>query len=846
MLRNFLITAFRNVWRSKIHSLINIVSLTTGLTVFAFAFVYVKNELSYDRGWPEAERIHRLTLEQKGLPGNPDGTFNTVVARAYPSIKEYFADEFDAITRAYAFSVQMVQEDGKPEPFSRGLTFVDPAYADIFRMPMVAGSLENVLAAPGLVALEASLAESLGERAALGRRLQFTTGFGTPVEYEVGAIYRLPQPVSATLRPQMLTLISDYSLPLFNREGSNMRAAYWENSVQVWLRLNDDVSTDAFNAMQPEFIQNVVTAYDTALGEDRKISDHLFYEWQPVTAIHFNPVSTESFNSYGIGNAGRVASFAVVGLLVLLAGCSNAVSLNLAAAMGRRKEIAIRKASGAMQKDIMLQHVGESVLFMLVVFIPTVAVLHFLQPHLSRLSPVTFAYSVLQFSPLDYVWLAVISLATGLANGVYPALILSRVKPHSALKSSGGSGMGGQRLRSFLVSIQFFFASLLLIGTAALYAQLQTTLNQPLGFNKENLVHMWMTNDQQRANSRALADALLQVPGIESLANAGNPPNINMPLAFNSVQLLRRSGERMEVKAQMMPAGIGFFEIAGIPLLAGRVYSEEVDLVNGSPAQTQYSPDTPARMVANRSTIRSLGFEQPADAVGQLVVRQYVNGATGEIMEFPLEIIGVVEDHMYMSFSRQPGPEIYPFYFQPTYSSMLIRYSEAIEDTLVERIGEVSERITGSKISNVNFVEDRSDANFMRQRNESRLLLISGVLSLVLACAGLFGMASFTLKRQVKEVGIRKVLGAGVKSIVLLFLRRFTLPVLFANILAWPIVVYLVLQWMEQFPFQMSKAWFLPICFGTSLVVLAISLVTVSVITTRAATAKPVRSLRYE
>jgi putative ABC transport system permease protein len=836
MARIFLSGALRSLLRHKLQSLINIASLAIGLAVFGFALLYVKQELGYNQ-WPEAERVHRLIVEQRGIPGVPDSVALNLQAGLWPRMRDYFAPQIEHATRAKILPVTPVDPQ---ESIGGPLLFVDPEFLNVFSMEVVEGDLARVLSGPGIIALEASYAERIGYRDGIGGRVAMTSyaAPGTELEYEVGAIYRLPQPADASLRFWSLTLMHPYSFPLF---GQLLQFQSWDNNVQVWVKLRPDVSTEAFNALQPDFVQQEITTLNDALGPNRKVSDHVLHRWQPLSAIHFNPLPNEAINDRGAGDPARVATFAIVGLLVLLVGCSNSISLSLAAALERRREIGVRKAAGALQQDILQQQLGEAVLLAMIALVPAIAMLELLQPAFQALMP--FAVQI-DMRWTDYALMLLIACVTGLASGAYPAFVLSSTRPQAVLKAGAQeSTKRGPGLRGLLVGAQFCFASMLLIGTTALYLQLAVTRAQPLGYDVTDT--LFVAGIQSTASADAIRAELVAIPGVSEVIRGVLPPNMFAQFVGTDETLIRSRGAQETTQVNVVFGYYGFIDFTRMRVLAGRAYDEVLD----KPAPATGAPPTAPReerLVINRSAARALGFATPEEAVGQLIFRRATNNQTGQTFELPRRIIGVVEDNMYFSLRRRPGPQTYQIIQGLPDVRAMVRYEPSVADSIQQRVRDAIIGLSGQAPGGMTFMEDQVRAAFVQEQNESRLLLICGGIALVLASFGLYGLAAFMIERQVKEVGIRKAMGAHVTAIVTLYLWRFGRPIVLAGLLAWPVAIYFVLGWIERFPYQMERGWLLPICIGALGAVLAIALLTVSLITTRAAMMNPVRSLRYE
>jgi putative ABC transport system permease protein len=840
MTRLFVVAALRNLLRHKLQTLINIFSLAIGLTVFGFAFLYVKQELSYDHGWPNSERVHRLTIETRGVPGRADAIGTSVPAAEWARIRDYFGADIEAAARRTNTIALYGPQGGDQQQQNVALHVVDPQFFEVFQVETIEGDLSRTLSGPGFIAVDEAMAERLGLKGRTGERIVITSYYDrtVKVDYELAAIYRVPQPSS--ISGGIITLMHEYSLPMFAQPGQQRQYIPWEGTLPIWAKLRSGLETAAFNAQQEAFVQQLTT-YDAALGAEGKTSDHVFYRWQPLTEMHFKPLEFEIRSGLS-GDYGRVATFAAVGLLVLLVGCSNSISLSLAAAIERRREIGVRKAAGALPGDILRQQLGESVLLALCALVPAIAAVEILSPAfqtmLSFRAPVAAGL-------LEYALLTLIACVVGLTCGAYPALVLSSTRPQAVLRAGTQQSVkAGMSLRSALVALQFCFASMLLIGTAALYLQLAVASAQPLGFNADNVV---LTMENEGVNADVMRNEFEKIPGVTSVVFGVNPPNADMSAGMNTTVFVRNTSDTVEVRPEQMTTTYGFLEMMGMRLLAGRDYDARFDQYNQE-AETfadGRSRDDGAPMLVNAIATRALGFASPEEAIGQVVLRRFLS--EGKVTHVPQRIVGVVEDNQYPSLRRRPGPQIYYLLQGGTRpGNLMVKYEDAVEGTIRDRLQEVSQRLNNVPLDGMIFTEEYMAAAFRQERNESKLLLICGGLALVLASFGLYGLAAFAIVRQVKEVGVRKVMGASVATILALYLWRFSRPIVFANVLAWPVAIYFVLQWIERFPYQMERAWLAPLCVGTMGAVLLIAMLTVSVITTRAATTNPVRSLRYE
>src|SRR5690606_567822 len=318
-------------------------------------------------------------VEQRGLPGLTDGQFTVMRPEPVLTLPDYFSTEIEHVTRVASLSV-------RPADATEGgylLSLVDPAFADIFQFEVLDGSLRRVLQNPGLLALNENMAESLGAAGQVGKRLRLSlVGEEKVQEFEIGAIYRLPQPSS--LNFTLLTVLGDYAAALVESPS----VGPWETSVGIWLSLRDRVSAEELNEQLPQFVDSSVTGFDSRLAAGELLSEHLFYRLQALRDVHLNPVGFEAIQR-SAGDKNKVLTFAVVGMLVLVVGCTNSASLSLAQALKRRREIGIRKTSGAQSSSILVQHLGESLLLALLACVLAVALQDMLREPLMALQNIS-------------------------------------------------------------------------------------------------------------------------------------------------------------------------------------------------------------------------------------------------------------------------------------------------------------------------------------------------------------------------------------------------------------------------------------------------------------------------
>jgi putative ABC transport system permease protein len=447
--------------------------------------------------------------------------------------------------------------------------------------------------------------------------------------------------------------------------------------------------------------------------------------------------------------------------------------------------------------------------------------------------------------PVEIAMMALICLCVGLINGIYPALVLSRVKPVAVLKSvAAQSRLRRFNLRSLLVAGQFCFAIILLVVTLGLNLQLWVTRNQPLGFDVKNLALANVNFELLKTRNDigvVFANELSTVPGISAVSPMLFVPAITNGSFGPNVALVNTQQDSEGVPIKGIPVQPGLFDLLGIPLLAGRDLNAGSDVMPPPQPESQEPPPV-RRVIINRTALKALAFTEPNDVIGKQYYQLNDNGARRAYV--PIEIVGVVEDSMLSSVRERPGAQ---FYYMESFAGgmVLLRYDDTAASTIAKRVSDVAQEVTGAPIE-LTFLNERVAQVFSEEQRESRLLLMCTGLALFLSCVGLYGLVSVALKTQVKEIGVRKVLGASTFGVVKTFLSRFSVPVFTANLIAWPVAAYSVFAWIERFPYQLEKIWLLPICLAATALVLLIAWITVGVLTFRAASTPPVRSLRYE
>jgi putative ABC transport system permease protein len=762
----FLLGIIRRLWRGGPNVLISIVSFSVGLTVFSLTFLYVKTETIVNRAWPESDSIYRPIFERRGLPGSADGSYDNISAQVFPALLDSYADVIDRASRLYTAPFRLADAEGN---VNQSISFVDSDFPHIFQYEVEAGSLDQVLQGPSFIAISSELAQKNGW--SVGSEITFVGNQPqAEVVYEVAAIFRAPPNISQQLNFEMLALMHDSAQALFTQG-----QLPWNTASRVWLKLVPRADLAALHASLSAFVDRVVTTSNASLAQGDRISNHVQYSLQPLTTMYLSPVDVERSSA---GDVGKVISIGAIGIVVLLAGASNAIALSLAGILDRRREIGVRKASGASPSDIVKQHLGETLLSaMLALIVALLFVELLMTPFVTLLN----IRREIASGGGDRLVIFLIAALVGILSGFYPGLVLSRVKPQHVLKTSDVNfGFGNVHLRTLLVICQFCFALLLMIGTLVVFAQLQVARDQPLGFSASDVLYLRPSTQQEIERAAGLPVALATVPGIAALTELALPPNVNLPPTVNVMNLVSKQEDIIQAAAQQISIAPGFVDILQIPLLAGRDFDISRDGYDSSTGVQE------GKIMLNRTATRALGFVSPQAAVDQAIYLR-VDNRNGNTQEIPMRVVGVIEDNMFASFRRKPGPEAYTMFtpqMQTYFPSYLIKLAEGADNEELQlKLKEVWQDITGMPLQSINYLDTELELAFNVERNENTLLVYSAALALILSSMGLYGLAAYAMTRNMKNVGVRKILGASAAQLIILYLWRYARLVLLASII---------------------------------------------------------------
>jgi putative ABC transport system permease protein len=816
MLNNYLLIAWRNLTSHRLFSAINVLGLAIGLASCILILLFVQHELSYDRQFKDSDRIVRVVRQFQAA--------NLHLATIAPPFGPLLLEDFPEVEA-------MVRINEMPLPISHGdrafnglsIGFADPTVFEFFDLEFIAGSPEAAIDEPFTVVLTQTEAERLfGNEDPMGKTI---TVLGQLDMKVTGVIQDLPQ--NTHLQFGMLGSISTFFAV---RPGETEN--YGSNNYYTYLRLPEGYDKDTLESKFPDFLVKHV-------AEDANEWTRLETQW--LTDIHLHSQLDSEMKTNG--NINIVLTFSAIALVILAIACINFMNLTTARSTQRAKEVGMRKVVGATHHQLIVQFLGESVLLTASAMLIAMALVELLLPWFSAFVERDLAFDYL-LNPKLLLGLVAGTVAVGVLAGSYPAFHLAAFRPAEVLKGTIIQGQGSVNIRKVLVVAQFAISITLMIATGVVLAQLHYTQTKDLGYDREhNMIvaipfQMDGSTYQQYPPFR---DALMTDPSIQSVTISSRVP---------TGQLLDGNGYRPEVvinpeaeagvALRDVRVGFNFFEHYDIGLMAGRFFGPEY----GDELLQVPQGDLPddfvgyGQAIANEAAVRRLGYSTPDEAIGKVLLSGPADEAHAE-----LTIVGVVEDFNFASLHDSLRPILYTLTEQYIFQ-VSIKSTAGQLEAARDHVEATWKRQFPGQASTISFLDERFEAMYRQERRQAQVFGIFSGLAIFVASLGLFGLASFTTERRTKEIGIRKVMGASVKDIVLLLTKEFSMLVLIANLIAWPVAWYFMTDWLTRFAYHINLS---PLLFGgAALAAFLIAWLTVASQAGKAAMSRPVLALRYE
>ena len=822
MIKNFFKTAFRSLIRNKLYAILNIAGLTFGISCFLLIGLYLFDELTFDTQHKNAERIYRV-VEHKTVNGE-----STVIAGAGFKLAEESKKIIPGVentTRIMRTGRANILNTDKPEVFfQETVTVADEQFLKIFDFDYISGDRSTALQQPNSIVITEGLAKRLfNNKDVVGKTLQF--GF-----------LEAPLKITAVIKDHPGNSSFDFgsvmseSTFLADTGYKNAMSIDWlSNNFLVYALLKQDANPASVASQLSKMVHDHYTA---PAGTDYSFS------LQPLKDVHLRSENivdgarNSNVNAIAKGSVTYIRIFSFIALFILLIAGINYMNLTTAGASSRLKEIGVRKTVGALQHNLIRQFLFESLLITVLAFLLSIAVVNLVLPAFNQ-----FANKQLSLNlSSDYrIWLYAISFAiiTGLLSGSYPALMLSRFRPVLLLKGMKIQNNGELSLRKGLVVFQFTVSVVMIIGTIVLFLQVNYLNNAQLGFNKDLLVVVDVNSGKARSNFEAVKTEMSRIPTVKNVSVTSRVPGEWKQITTLKIKSL---GSADDAKlSYMIGADKDFLKTFEVKLANGRNFDTGADS---------------SAIILNETAAAMLGI---TEAAGQIVdipaVSRNGDGNFAPLpgnMIFQPRVIGIVKDFHFQSLRDKIQPLVLCYNQNPIFP--IDYYSVRIEPTNIpgtlESLKQVMVKNDENDPFEYHFLDDQLALFYLEEGRRQTILIWLAIAAIVISCLGLFGLATYSAEKRIKEIGVRKVLGATVFNMVSLLSKDFLKLVLIANGIAFPIAWWATNKWLQEYAYHIELEWWIFVLAGVSACVIALA--TVSYQAIRAALSNPVKSLRTE
>ncbi|MEC3879931.1 ABC transporter permease, partial [Parapedobacter sp. 10938] len=782
MIKNNFKIAWRNLIRNRWSSSINILGLAIGLATCLIILLFVNHVLGYDRFHKKADRIARIYFE-----GNVQGEKmkeTVVMAPVAETLKKDFPEVEDATRlRSYGWAPQLMVND---HVFKQdALAYVDANFFDVFTLPFINGDPKTALVAPNTVVLTKDIAQKyFGDEEALGQTIHFKTEDKAPMKV-TGVIENIP--LNSHFQFGLLTSMNSLD---------DARQQNWMNSnYYTYVLLKDKRDFEKLNAKVPLLVDTYIgpqmkDGTGQTLAEFRKSGSNLTFQLQRLTDIHL--YSDFQYDLSAPGDVRYVYIFSAVALFMLLIACINFMNLSTAEAAKRTREVGIRKVLGSLKSELVKQFLMETMLIAAIALVLSLLLIKGALPFFNDLSGLQLTLSFTE-KPWMIPALMGAVLITGLLAGSYPAFYLSSFKPVAVLKGKWNPVKNGVSFRSTLVVFQFFISIMLMVSTIVVYKQLSYIRNKDVGYDKDKVMvisNVWaLGNNMDVFKQQLQSDPAVTHVSASRYLPAGSSDNNNF---FVSTE---QEPDRL-VKALRYEIDEHYISTLGIQLESGRNFSQ------------QYGMDS-AAVIVNEAAVNALGWK--GDPLDRTISRTGSNGKE------TYRVIGVVKDFHFRSLHERISPLI--MVLAPDPGNLVVKINTADISGFTAKLQQRFAAYGAEDPMDYSFLDERYNNTYKAEQKIGTILGIFAMLTIFIACLGLFGLAKFTAEQRTKEIGIRKVLGATVTQLSAMLSKDFLKLVLIAVAIASPIAWWAMNQWLADFAYRIDIQWWVFAAAGLAAVV---------------------------
>lgn len=814
MIKNYFKIAWRNLWKNKLFSLINIISLAIGLSAFFVIGMMVYYDFSFDKFHPDGDRIYRITtdfISPEGDSYNPGvpGPLGEKIKEDFPGV--------ETVSPIFTFSPRNVKTKGTAETFKNKqfAVFADESYFELFSYTWLAGSPNAALSRPNKVVLTEEQANKYFPNRAPQEIMGNVLIYNDSISVQVAGIVENFKKRSDLIFEEF---VSYGTAGQFGHEDqfSNENWGNTNSASQLFIKIRENSNAEFIQKKLDALAKEHETEAAVKYGRHRKF--HL----QPLSDVHFNP--NYSIFNYSSSQASKpvLLGLGLIAIFLLVLACINFINLNTAQATQRAKEIGIRKTLGGSKKQLIFQFLGETFILTLLSAILSIILAVWLLEIFTNFIPEGLNLGLLA-DPVLILFLFGFLLLVTFFSGFYPALVLSHFKPVSVLKSQVFKGSDKTSLRKSLTVFQFVIAQVFIIATLFVGKQIDFMMTRDMGFKTEAIAYISTPWHESSFDKRLrFIETLKDHPQVREVSLGGSPP-ASVNSTSTTVNYFDGT-EEINTTLQLLSGDTNFLNLYDIDLLAGR------SLRN----------DTIREYVINETYLRRIGLENPQDAIGKSV-------SQGDQSYL---IVGVMEDFNQRSLKT----EIEPMAFKGDWSRSSFSMFRTVHFSIQNQNGSWSSVIETAEGSwneiypgesfHMEFMDETIKKFYEREQSMNQLLNWATGLSILISCLGLLGLVIHTTERRRKEIGIRKILGASIIQLNLLLSKDFLVLVGLAFVIAAPIAWWGLHNWLQDFAYKTNISWWIFLLSGLGMVSIAIIIITIKTIST--AIANPVKSLRTE
>ncbi len=786
MIKHFISITIRSLYRNKTYTLINIIGLAIGMACTLLIFLWVKDEVSFDKFHTNYEQIFRV-VENQYYAANEVFPVAVTPSPLAQSLKDNYSEIIN--TTRYTNRPWVIEKDDKA--FSEEVAFVDSGFFNLFTVNYLEGNPNIAFSNNLSIVLTKKTAEKYFDgESPLGKIIRVNN-----FDYNVSAVIEE--------FPENSHINFDVLIPFENLKNEGQDLDQWgTNWIYTYVQTIPNLDLDAFNRK----IKNVIKTNN----EDSSTEIYL----QPLKKIHLFSAGKYTADIGGQGDIQIINIFIVIGIFVLLIACINYMNLSTAKSINRAHEISIKKVVGAKKSQIISQFLSESIFVSAIAYFIALSLSSWFLPLFNDLSGKNL---VIPFHLSSFIWISVgFVLIIGLFSGTYPSFILSSYKAVVVLKGSKfGGGKGNSSFRRILVVIQFSLSIFLIIGFLIISQQLNYIHHKKLGLDKDNVVYFYLTQNIMQ-KSDVIKNTLLQNPDILSISTSDQlPTNIS-----NSISEVSWEGKNPDetMLFHFLSVDYGYQDVFQMNLTDGRFFSESI-------------PSDSLAVVVNEKTIEVMGLENPL-------------GKTINFFGFDVHIIGILENFHFKSLHTKIEPIILFQKASENYIMFARIKNEHIPQTIQHIESTYKNYLTDNRDFFYKFLDEDYESLYNAEKRTSKIFSYFAILAIFISCLGLFGLASFMVEKRVKEIGIRKANGASLYNIIGLLTKDFTKWVILSFVIASPFAWYIMTNWLQNFAYHINIEWWIFVLAGV--MALTIAWVTVSIQSIKAALKNPVDALRYE